>query len=581
MLLLLGFAFLAGLVTILAPCIWPILPVVLSSSVAGTGHRRPLGITLGLMASFAVFTLSISSLVRIFHFDPENLRYAAMAIIGLLGLAMVIPRLSIILESWISRLSGSLGGRAEQGSGFLAGLVTGASLGVVWSPCAGPILAAIATLAATGQVTVAAVLVTMAYVAGVGVPLLALGYGGRRLVTRTRFLSRYTGRIQQAFGLVMLLSAAAIFTGYDRVVETGLLDAFPAFSRTFNQFESNRAVSAQLDLLKGRQGAAMVPARQEMSSLNTNAAAPELTGITKWLNTDAPLSLKALRGKVVLVDFWTYTCINCLRTLPHVTSWYEKYKDDGFVVIGVHTPEFQFEHDTKNVLAALDRYHIHYPVAQDNDYRTWNAFDNRYWPAEYLIDAQGNVRRTHFGEGEYDQMEAAIRELLRENGHAVSGSAGTLPDQTPVDTQSPETYLGASRMEYFAGGGTTGIGERSFSLPEGLRRNAFSFGGTWNVKKEYAVAGKGALLEYRFQAKKVFLVLRPGPSGGSKSVTVLLDGRPVDSSRAGTDVMEGTVAVNSARLYNLIDLKGMAGDHVLLLKFNDPGVEAFAFTFGS
>jgi cytochrome c biogenesis protein CcdA/thiol-disulfide isomerase/thioredoxin len=580
MLILLGFAFLAGMVTILAPCIWPILPIVLSSSVAGSGNRRPLGITLGIMASFAFFTLSISYLVRIFHFDPDILRYAAIAIIGVLGLTMAVPRLSTILETWISRLS-SVFGAGKEGSGFFGGFVSGASLGLVWSPCAGPILAAIATLAATGAVTFAAVLVTLAYVTGVGIPLFAIAYGGRQFITRTRFLSRFTGRIQQAFGVVMLLSAVAIFTNYDRVLETKLLDAFPALSRTLNQFESNGEVTAQLDVLKGQNTMKVIPAgQQEVSYFNANTPAPEFTGVSHWLNTNAPLSLKELRGKVVLVDFWTYTCINCIRTLPHVVSWYEKYKNDGFVVVGVHTPEFQFEHDTKNVQDAIERYKIGYPVAQDNDFQTWNSFNNQYWPAEYLIDAKGNIRRTHFGEGEYDEMEMAIRELLREDGHTTVGMMSDLPDQTPAGAQSPETYLGASRMEYYVGGGNTGTGERSFMLADNLRRNSFSFGGKWNIQKEYAIAEKDAALNYRFRADKVFLVLRPGNSTGPSSLTVLLDGKPVEDAVAGSDVMNGKVAVNSDRLYNLIDLRGKRNEHTLLLKFDTPGVEAFAFTFG-
>lgn len=580
MLLLLGFAFLAGLVTILAPCIWPILPIVLSSSVAGAGNRRPLGITLGIMASFAFFTLSISYLVKIFHLDPDSLRYAAIAIIGILGLTMAIPRLSTILETWISRLS-SVFGSGKEGSGFFGGFLSGASLGLVWSPCAGPILAAIAALAATGAVTLAAVLVTVAYVTGIGIPLFAIAYGGRQFITRTRFLSRYTGRVQQAFGVVMLVSAVAIFTNYDRILETKLLDAFPVLSQTLNHFESNKEVTTQLQILKGQDPMTVVPAsRTGMSYFNTDTPAPDFAGVSRWLNTDVPLSVKELRGKVVLVDFWTYTCINCIRTLPHVVSWYEKYKNEGFVVIGVHTPEFQFERDTKNVLDAIQRYKIGYPVAQDNDYKTWNNFNNQYWPAEYLIDAGGNVRRTHFGEGEYDEMEAAIRELLRENGHATAGTMSELPDQTPIGGQSPETYLGAYRMEYFAGIGNTGTGERSFMLAPDLRPNSFSFGGNWDIRKEYAVAGMGASLNYHFVANKVFLVLRPGSSSRPGNVSLLLDGKPVGPEMAGADVTNGKVAVNSDRLYNLVDLRGNRGEHVLLLKFDTPGIEAFAFTFG-
>ncbi len=580
MITLLGFAFLAGLVTILAPCIWPILPIVLSSSVAGEGHRRPLGITLGIGLSFAFFTLSISYLVKVVQFDPNTLRIVAIVIIGILGLTMAIPFLSRILEGWISRLSSMFGQRSKQGSGFLAGFITGISLGIVWSPCAGPILAAIATLAATGRVTFSVVLVTIAYVAGVGIPLFIFAYGGRQVVTRTRFLSRYTGRIQQVFGVIMILGAVAVYTNYDRLLETKLLDAFPQFGASLAGFESNNAVTTQLEILKGMKSAEVIPVSQKTSYFNANTPAPDFVGVTNWLNTNSPLSVKDLRGKVVLVDFWTYTCINCIRTLLHVTSWYDKYKDEGFVVVGVHTPEFQFEHNAENVLKAVKMYNINYPVAQDDNYKTWNNYNNEYWPAEYLIDANGNIRRTHFGEGEYDQMEMAIRELLKETGQTLSGTTDDLPDQTPNGEQSPETYLGAERMEYYYDGGSTGTGERIFTLPDNLHQDSFSFGGDWDIKKEYAVAGKDAALNYKFYAGKVFLVLRPGNAGSMAKVKVFLDGKPVDGSNAGADVDNGEITVNADRLYDLIDLKGRVGQHILLLQFETPGIEAFAFTFG-
>lgn len=580
MFILLGFAFLAGLVTILAPCIWPILPIVLLSSVASKGHQRPLGVTLGVMLSFAFFTLSISYLVKIFHFDPDSLRLVAIVIIAILGLTMVIPSLSRIMEGFISRLSSLFGQRSKQGSGLTAGFITGLSLGIVWSPCAGPILAAIATLAATGKVTFTVVLVTLAYVIGVGIPLFIFAYGGQQVITKTRFLSRYTGRIQQGFGVIMLLTAVAIYTNYDRLIETKLLNAFPQFSATLNGFENNANVTKQLDILKGRGTANLVPVSQVTSYFNENTPAPDFVGITKWLNTDSPLSMSALRGKVVLVDFWTYTCINCIRTLPHLTSWYDKYKDKGFVAIGVHTPEFQFEHNTDNVLDAIKMYNIHYPVAQDNDYATWNNFNNEYWPAEYLIDANGNIRRTHFGEGEYDEMEMAIRELLKENGQTLAGTVDNLPDQTPDGELSPESYVGAERMQYYYKGGSIGTGERTFTLENDLRLNSFSFGGDWNIKREEAIAEKNAILNYKFIAGKVFLVLRPGSAGTTQKVRVLLDWKLVDASNAGADVKNGEIMVNSDRLYNLINLRGKTGSHVLQLEFETPGTEAFAFTFG-
>lgn len=319
---------------------------------------------------------------------------------------------------------------------------------------------------------------------------------------------------------------------------------------------------------------------QKESFFNANTLAPDFTGITKWLNSETPLTIKELRGKVVLVDFWTYTCINCIRTLPHLTSWYEKYKDKGLVIVGVHTPEFQFEHSTKNVLEALKMHGIHYPVAQDNGFSTWNNFNNEYWPAEYLIDAHGQIRRTHFGEGEYDEMEMAIRELLNENGQSPSGPLTNLPDKTPEGEQSPETYLGASRMEYFYPTGKINVGQMIFAFPKEIRLNSFTLSGEWNIQNENAVAGKDAQLQYHFLADKVYLVLHPGKTNVPSRIKVLLDGNPIGRSEVGSDVQNGVVTLDSDRLYNLVDLHGKSGDHTLLLQFETPGIEAFAFTFG-
>lgn len=576
MVLLIFFAFLSGLVTILAPCIWPLLPIILSTTATSKNHRRPLGITLGIMISFASFTLAISSLVHLFHFDPNILRIIAVVVIAFLGLSMLIPGLTRLLEGLVSRLTSSSGKSVNQTKNdFLGGLVTGFSLGIVWSPCAGPILASIATLAATGQVTLNVILITIAYSVGVSIPLFIFAYGGQQIFTRTRFISSKTGMIQRIFGVIMILTALAIYTNYDQYLQSQLLNLFPQINSTFDSFEKTGAVQKQLAVLKGRP--LSVP---DMGQLfNAETQAPDFVGITHWLNTDKPLSIADLKGKVVLVDFWTYTCINCIRTLPHVTAWYDKYKDQGFVVVGVHTPEFEFEKNTQNVEQAIKRYNIHYPVAQDNDYATWNNYNNQYWPAEYLIDANGKVRRTHFGEGEYDQTEKAIQQLLKEAGKNVSSSTVNLPDQTPNEQLSPESYLGTSRMQYAYPNGAVGDGEQNFTLPTDLPQDSFAFGGNWNIADEYSTAGQNATLEYHFNADRVFLVMRPGADNKPKKVKVYLDGQLVHGV-GGRDVVNGVITVNSDRLYNLIDLQGNPGSHVLKLEFQDPGTEVFAFTFG-
>lgn len=579
MLLLLGFAFLSGLVTILAPCIWPLLPIVLSS-VTGRGRGRPLGVTLGVMASFTIFTLALSSVVRVFHFDPNIFRFIAVVILAVLGIIMIFPSLSAFLEIGVSRFGARFGAQNQTvKTGFGPGLIVGLSLGVVWAPCAGPILAAIATLAAMGKVSFSVMLVTLAYVLGIGIPLFIFASGGQKLLTSSHRISRYTGRIQQIFGLILILSALAIYTNYDTVIEVGLLDRFPWLAQSVSQFENTAAVEQQLNLLKGNataQSAIKLPAVSGL--FNSDSPAPEITSNGNWLNS-MPLSLAALKGKVVLVDFWTYTCINCIRTLPHITHWYDTYKNQGFVVIGVHTPEFEFEKNTSNVQDAIAEFKIHYPVVQDNNYSIWSAFNNEYWPAEYLIDANGFIRREHFGEGEYDKMEQAIQTLLAENGHEVTTTLSAIPDQTPTEALiSPETYLGSSRAEFYYPTGGISNGTRIFVLKDNLPTHSVSLGGQWTIQDTEAVAGQAATLNYHFSADKVYLVLRPGAKT-NPTMRVFLDGKPVDSSSAGADVVAGKVTVDKDRLYNLIDLHGQPGVHILRLEF-DSGIEAFAFTFG-
>lgn len=589
--ILLFFAFVSGLITIFAPCIWPLLPIILSSTATG-GHKKPLGITLGIMISFALFTLTISYIVRIIPFDPNALRLFAVIVIGFLGITLIVPKLSAVLEGYVSRLSGRFGTGNQNRTGFMGGLLTGLALGLVWTPCAGPILATIATLAATTAVNTQVVLVTIVYVIGVGIPLFLFATVGRLLFTKSRVLSAYTGRIQQVFGVIMILTAVAIYTNYDKTLQAKLLDAFPAYGNFVVDLESNTAVKNELDKLKGNKETSssnttlqnMFEAKKQNNLFNANTPAPEFTGITKWLNSEKALTMESLKGRVVLVDFWTYTCINCIRTLPFVTGWYDKYKDDGFVVVGVHTPEFEFEKDTNNVLNAIKQYNIHYPVAQDNDFATWNAYRNQYWPAKYLIDKNGVIRYTHFGEGEYDTTEKAIQLLLKETGKDIEEEMVDLSDMTPKERFSPETYLGSKRMEYLYPNGALGNGKYRLTLATTVPLNSFSLGEEWQVTDEYArnLADPKPVLVYHFYANKVFLVLKPGlgtPENGGR-IKVFLDGKVVDEKNAGNDVKDGIVLVDRDNLYNLIDLGGKPGEHLLRLEFEDIGIEAYAFTFG-
>jgi cytochrome c biogenesis protein CcdA/thiol-disulfide isomerase/thioredoxin len=540
------------------PCIWPVLPIVLSATSSGPGKRRPLGIVLGVTTSFAVITLSISTLVKIFHLDPNILRTISVVVVIFLGILMIFPD----LYSKFENLTAGFGNRFR---GSTNAIVTGLALGVLWTPCAGPILATISALAATGKINLDAVLVTIVYVAGVGVPLLGFALAGQRILLKLKGISKFTGKIQSAFGAVMILAAAAIYTNFDQTLQLQLLTRFPVLGTVVNGFENSSLVTNQLSILKGQQPN---PVREAAGLFNTHVPAPDFTGITKWLNTYKPLSINDLKGKVVLVDFWTYTCINCIRTLPQVTAWYDKYKDQGFTVIGVHTPEFQFEHDTQNVINAIKMYNIKYPVAQDNKYATWNNYNNQYWPAEYLIDTSGNIRRVHFGEGEYDQTELAIQTLLKEAGNNINTSMTKLPNQTPTGVISPETYLGTARMQYYFPSGSVANGTQTYYLSDNLHPNSFSFGGIWTITNEYAQAVSNATMNYNFKASKVYIILRPGSVNPGK-VKVFLDGNA-----------DGEITVNTDRLYTVVDLGDKTESHIIKLEFETAGIQAFTFTFG-
>lgn len=549
MLVLILFAFISGLLTILAPCIWPLLPIILSATTTG-GKYKPLGITLGILVSFTVFTLSLSYLVMMFHFDPDRLRLLAVVIISFLGVSLIVPRLSALVETLVSRFAARFGPIQER-TGFGGGLVTGMSLGVVWSPCAGPILATIATLAATQAVSSRVILVTLAYMAGTGIPLFIFATVGKNLLTRTRVLSPYLGRIQQVFGVVMVVTALAIWTNYDKVIQAKLLDVVPAYSNFLFKLEENVRIREELSRLRGGEARKETPMKSFLPDLGP---APEIIGITNWLNSP-PLTLASLKGKVVLIDFWTYTCINCIRTFPFVKGWYAGYKDQGLVVIGIHTPEFEFEKKTSNVAMALTLYQITYPVAQDNDYATWKNFKNSYWPAKYLIDKDGRLRLVHFGEGAYEEIEKAIQSLLAETGKPPPTGTLALTEETPKRAISPETYLGLARQE------------RLVPATEKLALHRWSVSGKWHFEEEFAEASPGAELTFRFSANKVFLVLSPPETGGE--IEVYLDGESVK-----------TLKLDEERLYELIDLGGNYGEHTLKLHFKSAGVKGFAFTFG-
>lgn len=551
--LLILFAFLAGIFTILSPCILPILPAILS---AGTtkGRLRPLGIILGLIISFTFFTLALTAIVHATGLSPNVLRYAAIALIALFGIIMIFPSLS----DWFSRITAPIAnvGQNLQGkgsaTGFGGGFIFGVALGLLWTPCAGPILAAITTLVATQSVNFSIILITLAYSIGAAIPMFLLAYGSGKIIQSSKFLSSRAEGIRQIFGVLMILTAVAIGLHWDMILQQKVSSLFPTI-----MLEDNALVKTQIEKLRGEGSDEMnwfvIP-----DKLSNFGPAPEFTGVINWINSP-PLSLMKLKDKVVLIDFWTYSCINCLRTLPYIEKWYADYKDKGFVVVGVHTPEFEFEKDPSNVAGAASRLGVEYPIAQDNDYKTWNAFHNHYWPAHYLIDKNGNLRMVHFGEGGYVETENAIRELL---GLPVLSMQEPIKSVRPL---SPETYLGTLRGHNYSSEIEVKPDQSAqYNYTNTLPEDKVGLKGDWKVENERIVSeGSDSYLDLNFLAKQVYLVL----SGSSKTpIQVYLDDKQV-----------GTIEVDGARKYDIVDTS--YGRHKLSLKIPE-GISAYAFTFG-
>jgi cytochrome c biogenesis protein CcdA/thiol-disulfide isomerase/thioredoxin len=539
MLVLIGIAFAAGVITAISPCVFPVLPIIFAGSATG-GRRRPYAIIGGLVTTFVLSLLFVTWLLRRLNLPEDILRDVAIGLLFLVAATLIVPQLGELLARPLYRLTRRPAG--DLGGGFLLG----ASLGLVFVPCGGPVLAYITTQTASLDLSWKRAALAVAYAFGAAVPMLALAIGGRRAAGAIRPLGTRRGRA--ALGAMMAIAALLITFNVDRKLQTKVNDY-----TSFLQGHVETTCNAQKRLV-GR-------CQRNSSALEDLGAAPEVTGISRWINSD-PLTTRELRGKVVLVDFWTYSCINCLRTLPHVKAWYRTYRDRGLVVLGIHTPEFAFEHVAGNVEGAVRRLGIEYPVALDNDYGTWKAFQNQYWPAKYLIDRRGHVRYAHFGEGEYDTTEARIRTLLGESAGALPVAA-KLSDPTPKTLLTPETYLGYQRLAHFAQRTITPDQFAPYRFPNRrLRPSELAYAGTWKVTPEEIVAGPGARLRLSFTAQKVHLVL-----GGRGSVTVLLDGK-----------LQRTVRVDGSRLYTLLRLPSLRSG-LLELRFS-PGVRGYAFTFG-
>ena len=595
MILLLCFAFLAGAATAITPCVLPVLPALLSASGTG-GRRRPAGIVAGLTLTHVITIVGVASVVDGVGVGDGTLRTVAIAFLALFGVALLVPRAADRITLRLGVLSRLAPVPSRRGAGgFWSGVPVGGALGFVYAPCAGPILAAVISVSASSGTAPKIVAVAIAYGLGSAVVLLGLAVGGRRLIDRVRRRGRGAA-LQRGFGAIMVLTAVLMFTSVDLRFQEALASHFPSFlTNPTGGLERSGGVEDELAELRGRprfddaviDAIARVAAQGHGGAAGADAVALPVLGpapefapaAPRWWNS-APLTRAGLRGRVVLVDFWTYTCINCLRTLPYLKAWDERYRTHGLTIVGVHTPEFAFERTPANVGAAIGRQGIRYPVVQDNDYGTWNAFGNHFWPAKYLVDARGQVRYVHVGEGEYEETEAAIRALLREAGDRRLGAPARPRGRIERVGRraTPETYLGSARAKGFSPvGPRNGTHEYTAAKPARLALNTFSLGGRWRVDRESARAVRAATITTRVFGAAVYLVLS-SEGDRPRHLRVALDGRPIRADAAGDDVRGATVTVRGERLYNLVKLDSPA-EHVLTLRF-DPGVSGFAFTFG-
>jgi cytochrome c biogenesis protein CcdA/thiol-disulfide isomerase/thioredoxin len=543
---LIGIGLVAGFVTAISPCVLPVLPILFAGGATGSA-RRPLAIITGLVLSFSAFTLGGVWLLDLLGLPKDFLRDVAIALLFLVAAILIWPRLGEIVQRPFYRIARRP--TRDLGGGFLLGV----SLGLVFVPCAGPVLAAITVLGATSEVGWRAIVLTGSYAVGAAIPMLGIAYGGKAVMERLR---PHAQTVRLVLGVGVAATALAIALNLDRHAQTAVPDYVKAIQDRVER--SDRAESA-LAKVRGR-------TREAAPGLEDYGEAPTFVGINQWLNTpgEHPLSLPGLRGKVVLLDFWTYSCVNCLRTLPHLKAWDRAYRSQGLQIVGVHTPEFAFEHEEDNVRAAIKRLGVQYAVAMDNDFGTWDAYRNRYWPAKYLIDSRGHLRYVHFGEGAYGETESHIRTLLAERAAALPARV-RVSDSTPKAMSTPETYLGYQRIspQQFVASSFAPDRFATYRPPQRpLTLNEFALSGRMRLEQERTVAGENAGLTMRFRAQDVYLVLN-----GHGSVEVRLDGK-----------LQRTVKVDGPRLYTLLKLPA-AREGLLGLRFT-PGLSAYAFTFG-
>jgi cytochrome c biogenesis protein CcdA/thiol-disulfide isomerase/thioredoxin len=578
-------AYLGGVLTIVSPCILPVIPFVLARA-DRPFLRNGLPMLIGMALAFAVVA-SLASIAGGWVVSANQYgRMAALILLAVFGVTLVFPGLADRLMRPLVAVGARMSNSAEQAGeeNLLAPLVLGVATGFLWAPCAGPVLGLILTGAALQGASVKTTFLLLTYAAGAATSLaLALLVGGRVFAAMKKSIGAGEW-IRRGLGLAVLAAVVAIALG----VDTGFLSNLSIGSTTALE-------QGLLDKLRPKQNAAMTgpamrqakPSIQSTEDLPVEDITPSLAGAQQWLNSD-PLTIEGLKGKVVLLDFWTYSCINCLRAVPYIRAWAEKYRDHGLVVIGVHAPEFAFEHNVDNVKKAIAALGIRYPVAIDNDFKIWRAFDNEYWPAHYFIDADGRVRHHHFGEGDYVESERVIQKLLVDAGNKnvptgiVSVNAsGAEAASDSVDVNSPETYIGYDRGERFVSpGGVAQDTSHTYAAGE-LQLNQWSLTGKWTIGNERAQLDEpdGSII-YRFHARDLHLVLGPSAQGEKVRFRITIDGKPPGDAH-GMDVdADGNGVVTTQRLYQLVRASGAVTDHTFEIRFLDPGVQAYAFTFG-
>ena len=547
-------SFLAGVLTVLAPCILPLLPVVLGTSAAGRSRATPYVVVGSLAASIIIFTYALKASTAFVMLPPQFFTYLSGGILVLFGIILVFPtlweRLPFVAKLSVS--SNKVLGSGWKRHSLWGDAIVGASLGPIFSTCSPTYFVILASVLPVSFALGS--LYLLAYVIGLSLVLLAIAFLGQRFATRLAVLSDSRGRFKRAIGVIFLVLGLLIATGYEKKLETAILN------------------SGFLDVTKLEQKL-LQRTESDGSMLSETKVTPyqEIVDPSGFVNTEGITIGELIGKKVILIDFMTYSCINCVRTFPYLNAWYEKYESEGLVIIGIHTPEFAFEHDIDNVRQALDELGIKFPVVLDNDYATWRAYGNKYWPRKYLIDINGNIVYDHIGEGKYEETEMKIRELLIERAQVLgeSGAIGSTLAATAIPeavlaARSPETYFGSDRNEYLGNGAQKQKGEQTLVVPEAPAKNQLYLGGTWRIDAEYAEAGSDATVVYRYNAKNVYLVME---SDAPAEVEVWQDGAYVK-----------TITVTASTLYTLLQ-SDTAGEHTLELRL-PAGVRTYAFTFG-